>query len=47
MYLDYLRATREAEKEDSIEFPQGSRTQTADGPASQGLLVSSPEETQG
>ena len=31
-YSDYIRATREAEKEDSIEFPQGSRTQTAHGP---------------
>ena len=31
-YSDYLRATREAEKEDSIELPQSSRTQTADGP---------------
>ena len=31
-YSDYLRATREAEKEDSIELPQGHRTQTADGP---------------
>ena len=30
-YSDYLRATREAEKEDSIELPQGPRTQTADG----------------
>ena len=32
MYSDYLRATREAEKEDSIELPQSSRTQTANGP---------------
>ena len=30
-YSDYLRATREVEKEDSIELPQGPRTQTADG----------------
>ena len=30
-YSDYLRATREAEKEDSIKLPQSSRTQTADG----------------
>ena len=30
-YLDYLRATREAEKEDSIELSQSSRTQMADG----------------
>ena len=32
MYSNYLRATREAEKEDSIELPRGPRTQTADGP---------------
>ena len=32
-YSDYLRATREAEKEDSIELSQGSRLQTADGPS--------------
>ena len=31
MYSDYLRATREAEKEDSIELSQSSRIQTADG----------------
>ena len=31
-YSDYLRATREDEKEDSIELPQGLRTKTADGP---------------
>ena len=31
-YSDYLRATREAEKEDSIELPQGLINQTADGP---------------
>ena len=30
-YLDYLRAAREAEKEDSIELSRSSRTQTADG----------------
>ena len=41
-YSDYLRATREAEKEDSIELLQSSRTQTADGPPNQGLLASSP-----
>ena len=29
-YSDYLRATREAEKEDSIELLQGSRFQIAD-----------------
>ena len=32
MYSDYLKATREAEKEDSIELSRGPRTQTADGP---------------
>ena len=32
-YSDYLRATREAEKEDSLELSQSSRTQTADGPS--------------
>ena len=31
-YSDYLRATCEAEKEDSIELPWGSRTQTTDNP---------------
>ena len=31
MYSDYLRATREAEKEDSIELSRSSRIQTADG----------------
>ena len=31
-YSDYLRATWEAEKEDTIELPQGPRTQTANGP---------------
>ena len=30
-YSDYLRATREAEKEDSIELSRSSRTKTADG----------------
>ena len=33
MYSDYLRAAREAEKEDSIELSQSSRIQTADGPS--------------
>ena len=33
MYLDYLRAAREAEKEDSIELSQSSRTQATDGPS--------------
>ena len=32
MYSDYLRAAWEVEKEDSIELPQGSRTQTTKGP---------------
>ena len=31
MYSYYLRAAREAEKEDSIELSQGSRFQTANG----------------
>ena len=32
-YSDYLRAAREAEKEDSIELSWSSRIQTADGPS--------------
>ena len=32
-YADYLRAAREAEKEDSIKLSQSSRIQTADGPS--------------
>ena len=32
-HSDYLRATREAEKEDSIELSWSSRIQTADGPS--------------
>ena len=32
-YSDYLRATREAEKEDSIELSRSSRSQTTDGPS--------------
>ena len=32
-YSDYLRATREAEKEDSIELPQSWRIQAADSPS--------------
>ena len=32
-YSDYLRATLEAEKEDSIELSWSSRIQTADGPS--------------
>ena len=31
-YSDYLRATHEAEKEDSIELPQGPRAQTTNNP---------------
>ena len=33
MYSDYLRATREAEKEDSIELSWSSQVQTGDGPS--------------
>ena len=33
MYSDYLKATREAEKEDSIELSRSSRIQTADSPS--------------
>ena len=32
-YSDYLRATREAEKEDSIELSQKLRIQASDGPS--------------
>ena len=32
-YLDYLRAAREAEKEDLIELSRSSRTQATDGPS--------------
>ena len=32
-YLDYLRAAREAEKEDSIELSRSSRTQATDSPS--------------
>ena len=32
-YLDYLRAAREAEKEDLIELSRSSRSQTTDGPS--------------
>ena len=32
-YSDYLRAAREAEKEDSIELSRSSRIQMADGPS--------------
>ena len=32
-YSDYLRATREAEKEDSIKLSRSSRTQTTDSPS--------------
>ena len=33
MYSDYLRAAREAEKEDSIELSRSSRSQLTDGPS--------------
>ena len=33
MYSDYLRASREAEKDDLIELLQSSRIQAADGPS--------------
>ena len=33
MYSDYLRATREAKKEDSIELSRSSRSQQTDGPS--------------
>ena len=33
MYSDYIRATREAEKEDSIELSRSSRMQATDGPS--------------
>ena len=47
-YLDYLRATHEAEKEDSIELPQGHRTQTTDNPPKpRTTSFLPPEETQG
>ena len=32
-YSDYLRAAREAEKEDSLELSRSSRTQLANGPS--------------
>ena len=32
-YSDYLRATRESEKEDSIKLPRSSRIQATDGPS--------------
>ena len=32
-YSDYIRAAREADKEDSIDLSRGSRFQTADGPS--------------
>ena len=32
-YSDYLRATREAEKENSLELSRSSRTQPANGPS--------------
>ena len=45
-YSDYIRAAREAEKEDLIELPQSSRTQTADGfPKPRTTSFFPPEET--
>ena len=41
-YLDYLRAAREAEKEDSIELSQSSRTQTTSIHPNPGPLASFP-----
>ena len=41
-YSDYLRATREAEKEDSIKLSWSSRIQTADSPSKPRPLASSP-----
>ena len=32
-YSDYLRAACEAEREDSVELPQGPRAQTTDNPS--------------
>ena len=46
-YSDYLRATCKAEKEDSIELPQGPRTQTTDNPPKPRTTSFFPEETQG
>ena len=47
-YSDYLRATQEAEKEDSIELAQGPRTQMTDNPPkSRTTSFFPPEETQG
>ena len=46
-YSDYLRATQEVEKEDSMELPRGPRTQTTDNTPKPWLPVSSPAETQG
>ena len=43
-YSDYLRAARDAEKENSIKLALCSRTQAADGPPNEGLLASSPPE---
>ena len=41
-YSVYLRATREAQKEDSIELPHSSRPKLLMAPPNQGLLASSP-----
>ena len=42
MYSDYLRAAREAKKEDSIELSRSSRSQPTDGPSKKGALASFP-----
>ena len=47
-YSDYLRAAHKAEKEYSIELPQGSRAQTTDNPPKpRTTSFFPPEETQG
>ena len=46
-YSDYLRAAPEAKKEDSIELPEAPELKPLIILPNQGLLVSSPEGTQG
>ena len=47
-HSDYLRAAREAKKEDSIELPQGPRAQTTNNPPKpRTTSFLPPEETQG
>ena len=47
-YSDYLRAACEAEKEDSIELPQGPRAQTTNNPPKPRTTSFFPlQETQG